>query len=132
MAFDTNDGAVLGVIAMHTSEPARTKEFYSHVLGWQEIPGVPVGEGGFFMMRQGGSNPEATILRAGDTGGVPVAQWIPQIAVDDIRAVAAKCVEAGGEIVAEITQVSDNDPGLMCTIRDPEGAVLGLIQVVKG
>jgi len=132
MAFDTNNGAVFGIIEMHTREPARTKAFYSHVLGWQESPEVLVGEDGFFMMRQGGSNPEATILGAGDTSGVPTGQWIPQITVDDICAVTAKCVEAGGEIVAEITQVSNDDPGLMCRIRDPEGAVLGLIQVVKG
>lgn len=132
MTFDTNDGAVMGIIVMHTAEPARTKAFYSRVLDWQEIPDVPVGPDGFFMKRPEGDNPEATILGADDTAGVPVGQWIPQIAVDDIRAVAARCVEMGGEIVAEIQPVSDDDPGLMCRIRDPEGAVLGLIQVAKG
>ena len=135
MAFDTNHGAVFGIIALHTSEPARTKAFYSRVFDWQEIPDVPfgaVGTDGFFMKRQGGENPEATILGAGDTGGVPVGQWIPQIAVDNIRDVAARCVEMGGEIVSEVQQVSEEDPGLMCRIRDPKGAILGLIQVVKG
>lgn len=132
MAFDTNHGAVFGIIAMHSGDLARTKAFYSRVLDWKEIPDVPVGPDGFFMKRQGGENPEATILGAGDTGGVPVGQWLPQIAVDDIHDVASRCVEMGGEIVAEIQQVSDDDPGLMCRIRDPEGAVLGLIQVAKG
>jgi predicted enzyme related to lactoylglutathione lyase len=69
--------------------------------------------------------------RQQSTGGDPVGQWIPQIAVDDIHAVAATCVEMGGAVIAAIRRVSDDDPGLMCTIRDPEGAVLGLIQVAK-
>lgn len=132
MAFDTNNGAVFGIIALHTEDPIRTKAFYSRVLAWQEIPDAPVGPNGFFMMRQGGANPEGTILGAGNTGGVPVGQWIPQIAVDDIRDVASRCVEMGGEVVSEIRQVTDDDPGLMCRIRDPQGAVLGLIQVAKG
>ena len=131
MAFDTNHGAVFGFIAIHAGDPARTQAFSSRVLGWEELPDAPVGPDGFFMKRPGGENPEATILGADDTGGVPVGQWITQIAVDDIRAVAARCVEMGGEIVAEIQPVSDDDPGLMCRIRDPEGAVLGLIQVAK-
>ncbi len=70
-------------------------------------------------------------MGADDTGGVPVGQRIPQIAVDDIRAVADRCVGMGGEIGAEIQPVSDDNPGLMCRLRDPEGAVLGLIRVAK-
>lgn len=129
MALDTSNGAVFGLISMHTSDPARTRAFYSRVLDWQDIP---VAEDGFVMMRRDGSNPEAIVLGATETGGVPAGQWIPRIAVDDIHAVAATCAEMGGQIIAAIRQVWDDDPGLICTIRDPEGAVFGLIQVAKG
>jgi len=128
MALDTSNGAVFGLIAMHTSNPAGMKAFYAGVLDWQD---VPVAEDSFFMMRREGSSPEAIILGAADSGGVPTGQWIPQIAVDDIHTVTAACVEMGGQVISAIRQVSDDDPGLMCTIRDPEGAMLGLIQVAK-
>lgn len=128
MALDTNNGAVFGFIAMHTSDMTRAKAFYAGVLDWQD---VPVPEGGFFMMRREGSNPEAIVLDAADTRDVPAGQWIPQIAVDDIHAITARCVGMGGQVISAIRQVSDDDPGLMCTIRDPEGAMLGLIQVAK-
>lgn len=60
MTFDTNDGAVMGIIVMHTADPARAKMFYSRLLDREEIPDVPfgaVGPDAFFMMRQGGQNP---------------------------------------------------------------------------
>lgn len=57
MAFDTNDGAVMGIIVMHTADPARAKAFYSRLLGWEEVPDVAVGPDGFFMKRRGGENP---------------------------------------------------------------------------
>lgn len=128
MALDTSNGAVF-FISIHSSAPAKTRAFYSRVLDWQEFPDE---EDDFFMKRRDGSNPEAIIHAAAGTGGVPAGQWIPQIAVDDIHAVAATSVKMGGQIISAIRQVSDEDPCLMCTIRDPEGAVLGLIQVDKG
>ncbi len=130
MALDTSNGAVFGLLSIHTSDPARTRAFYSRVLDWQDFPDEE--DDFFFMKRRDGSNPEAIVLGAAETGGVPAGQWIPQIAVDDIHAVTATCVEMGGQIISAIRQVSDEDPGLMCTIRDPDGAALGLIQVVKG
>ncbi len=131
MAFDTNHGAVFGIIQMHTREPASASAFYAQVLGWQEIPVTPGKDVGSFMTRPGGSNPEAILLRTGDNTNAPASQWIPQIAVDNIHDVVARCEAAGGEVIAGISQVSNQDPAQMCTIRDPEGAVLGLIQVVK-
>jgi predicted enzyme related to lactoylglutathione lyase len=129
MTFDTNDGAVFGIIAQHTGNLSASTAFYEHVLHWTAIKEDR--QVGTFMMRDGGANPEAIFLSGDDDSGLPVGQWIPQIAVADIHAVAERCLAMGGELVVQIREVSEFDPGLMCTIRDPEGGVLGLIQVAR-
>lgn len=97
MGFDSNDGAVFGILVDHTSDLDRTSAFSSHVMDWRELPND--GPEGVFLKRQDGSHSEANILDATDIGGIQVGQWIPQIAVDDIHATVTKCVQTGGDII---------------------------------
>ena len=129
MSFDTRNGAVFGFLAQHTSNPERRAEFYRQVFDWTEL-----GEDrqfGIFMKRAKSDNPEAVVLDASDIEGVPVGQWVPHIAVDDIHAVASRCVAMGGTIVSDIRPVWEDDPGLTCRICDPEGGILALLQVAR-
>jgi len=129
MAIDTRNGAVFGFIAQHTGNSNRSTTFYNAVFGWAANEDDQ--EAVTFMKRKRSQTPEAVLFGTDDAGGVPVGQWIPHIAVDDIHTVASRCVEAGGSIVQEIHQVWADDPGLICRIRDPEGGILGLIQVAR-
>jgi predicted enzyme related to lactoylglutathione lyase len=53
------------------------------------------------------------------------AQWMVYVTVESVETSAKRCVERGGKIV-DGPRLTGNQA--FCVIRDPAGAVLGLIE----
>ena len=100
------------------------RAFYGQVVGWKFTP-HSMGEYDDYNVHAPGSDVVVGgICHArGPNAGMP-AQWIIYITVADADASAAACVELGGELVD-----GPRDMGgyRFCVIRDPAGAVAGLI-----
>ncbi|MFR9751276.1 VOC family protein [Nocardia sp. 004] len=102
-------------------DPARAREFYGELFGW-EIEDSPPGAGEYLMaMRAGraaagiGPKPE----------GMPMPSvWTTYFAADSADDIAKKIVAAGGSLITEPFDVLDM--GRMFVGADPTGAVFGV------
>jgi predicted enzyme related to lactoylglutathione lyase len=106
---------------LNTSDFAGVRRFYEALFDWD-----------FVDVDLGSTAPQAQILPAsGPSGGLqPTAsrgarsQWVPYVAVDDVRAMLRRVREAGGAVIQDYTPV----PGLgaQAIVQDPGGTQLGL------
>ncbi len=96
------------------------RDFYAAVVGWKP---EPLGED--WMMLAPDGTPATGICHArGENADLP-PQWLAYIAVDDLDASLSAARDHGGEVVAG---PKGEGEGSYAVIRDPEGAVLALIQ----
>lgn len=98
-------------------------EFYRQVIGW-EVEAVDLGDYRDFVMKAGGETVAGVCHARGSNAGLP-AQWLNYVQVESVEVCVASCLAAGGDVI--------HGPRLMdgmafCVIRDPAGAVLGLIE----
>jgi predicted enzyme related to lactoylglutathione lyase len=110
-------------VDLMTSDPGRSREFYTQLFGWTaEEPNAQFG--GYFNFAKDGVR-VAGCMGSEPGSGMPDA-WSVYLAVDD----AAKTLEAaaghGGQIVVPAMQVGDL--GTMAVITDNGGAAIGLWQ----
>jgi uncharacterized protein len=111
-------------VELNTADPTKAKAFYSKLFEWQleDMPNSAVPNGNY------------TIIKVGEgTGGGLMQQvpggpsgWLSYVGVDDVRAATKKAQSLGGEVMKDVTEVSDM--GWFSFIKDPTGAVLGLWQ----
>jgi len=111
-------------VELNTADPIKAKAFYSKLFEWQleDMPNSAVPNGNY------------TIIKVGEgTGGGLMQQvpggpsgWLSYVGVDDVRAATTKAQSLGGEVMKDVTEVSDM--GWFSFIKDPTGAVLGLWQ----
>ena len=98
--------------------------FYSAVAGWKASP-HEMSDYQDFNMKDAEGNIVAGICHAkGKNASLP-PQWLLYTMVEDVKASAEKCRELGGEVLDGPRMMGDN---LFCVIKDPAGAVMGLIQ----
>ena len=109
-----------------TTDADGAQRFYGEVFGWTATDLGP-DFGGYRIFN-----------RAGDADGngiagfmtVPEASipphWQPYVAVDDVDATVAKATELGGSAIMEPMDVPTI--GRIAVIRDPQGAVFGIIK----
>ena len=110
-------------VDLMTSDPARSREFYSQLFGWTaEDPNEEFG--GYFNFTKDG------VLTAGCMASVPgqgVADvWSVYLATDDTRKTVETADANGGQVVAPAMDVGDL--GTMAVITDPGGAAIGMWQ----
>ena len=55
-------------------------------------------------------------------------QWLLYVRVENVEASASRCQELGGEVLDGPRMMGKE---LFCALRDPAGAVLGLVSAVK-
>jgi uncharacterized protein len=112
-------------VELTTPDQQAAKGFYGPLLGW-EFEDVDMGEAGVYV---------AVSVRgdsiAGIAGQMPQlaghpAFWGVYLAVDDVDAIAAKVVPAGGTVEAEPFDVMEL--GRMASIQDPTGVRVNLWQ----
>lgn len=104
-------------------DAAGLREFYSQVAGWTfsevEMPGYQ----DYCAHDEAGEVVAGLCHARGENADQP-PQWMLYVQVDHVRACAARCVELGGEVLQGPRALGQWD---FCVIRDPAGAVLGLI-----
>jgi hypothetical protein len=113
-----------------TTDTAAATAFYSKVIGWEaRDPGPPhqgytilsagtVGVGGLMELPP----------RVREAGGQPC--WTGYITVDDLEAMAARVVEAGGSIHHEPSDIPE--VGRFAVVADPQGASFILFKPLAG
>lgn len=112
-------------IELSTPDQAAAKDFYRAIFGW-DLTDQPMGDDYVYVSATLG---EAHI--AGITPHMPQmsghpAFWVVYLCTDDVDAVTAKVVAAGGQVEAEPMDVMDL--GRMASIQDPTKARVNLWQ----
>jgi uncharacterized protein len=113
-----------------TTDPKAAVEFYGGVFGWK-----------YDAMQMGPDAPPYQVIKVGEAaiGGVmqtpPQAAgmpptWAPYVTVADIDASRAKITSLGGTLCNDVMEVPG--VGKMCTIADPQGATINIIQYTGG
>jgi predicted enzyme related to lactoylglutathione lyase len=100
------------------------QEFYSSVVGWQSSP-HGMGEYHDFDMKvpESGEIVAGICHARGENANIP-PYWLIYVTVEDVVRSAERCRELGGEVI--------EGPRMMghyrfCVVRDPAGAVIGLV-----
>lgn len=118
----------IGTVAwfdLTTERAEEARDFYRQVVGWTPEPVDMGGYSDYTMMAPETGAPAAGVCHwRGVNLKIPPNMWIAYVAVADVDASAARCVELGGELVVPVTAMGSY--GRFCVIRDPSGAVLAL------
>lgn len=112
-------------VDLMTTDQNGAVDFYGEIFGWQtEISGAEMGNYGMAMK---GEHPVAGIGPMPDGPPFPPS-WSVYISVDDVDAIVATAMQAGGQVVAPVMDVAGEGQhlGRMAIICDPAGAVTGL------
>ena len=103
-------------------DPDAAAAFYAGVFGWEIERGARPGAGRrYYVCRLGGRDVAA--IGAPPRAGLPPA-WVMYVWVDDVDAVVASAVGAGGSLVVE--PFVSFDGGRVALVADPAGAVFGV------
>jgi len=125
--FETN--GMFSWFELMTDDVEGAKKFYGEVVGWE--------------FETDSNNPDYTLIRtdrtenpiagifdrksamAGNPENIP-PHWGSYITVKDIAAAVEKAEKLGGTILVPATEIPK--VGLFCVIRDPQGAVVSLME----
>jgi predicted enzyme related to lactoylglutathione lyase len=104
----------------------QVRDFYTSVVGWKyEL--VDMGEySDYTMIPSSTGNATAGVCHARGVNAALPAQWLVYIAVADLEASVARCVELGGKVIAGPKGMGSQTR--YCVIQDPAGAVCALYQ----
>lgn len=107
----------------------RTRRFYGGLLGWSFEDTTHPNGGDYTLISKDGRY-IGGIVPLDDPAGVEYSRWLGYLSVPDVDASAAMTRQAGGEVVAGPLDVSGI--GRAAAIRDPQGAVVGLLRSERG
>lgn len=108
-----------------TKDGARAEAFYAALFGWNVTP-VPMGPTTYRMIG----------AMAGPIGGIveeaaiPVAHWMPYVAVADVDAASKRVAELGGAVCVPPTDIPGT--GRFAVVSEPTGATFSLFAGVDG
>ena len=100
------------------------RDFYSEVVGWKTMPLDMGGYDDYVMLSPDGQAGVAGVCDARGVNANLPPQWLIYINVEDLDASIASVQALGGEIVDSPRELGE---GRCCVIRDPAGAVCGLM-----
>ncbi len=114
----------LGTVAwvdLTVADAEKVRDFYKKVIGWKPSP-VKMGDyDDYNMVSPATEKPAVGICHArGDNAKIP-PQWMVYVPVKDLEASIKTAEKSGGSVVARLGKT-------MCIIKDPAGAVMGLMQ----
>lgn len=101
------------------------RDFYAAVVGWEVQPHDMGAYEDYVMVAPGSGDGVAGVCHARGTNANVPPQWIVYVNVADVEASATRCVELGGEVLDGPRPMGGSP---FCIVRDPAGAVLGLIE----
>lgn len=123
----SENGARPGTIAWRdlTVENAEAvRDFYASVVGWKPVGCDMGGYEDYNMTAPGSGEAVAGVCHARGANASLPPQWIVYVTVADVEASARSAVELGGAVLDGPRKMDERS---FCVIRDPAGAVLGLI-----
>jgi predicted enzyme related to lactoylglutathione lyase len=116
-------------VDLTVKDAAEVRNFYQEVVGWQAAE-VNMGSYNDYCMNEPATGkPIAGICHASGVNADIPPVWLIYITVEDLEKSAAKCVELGGQVIADPRQAGQH--GRFCVIRDTAGAVVGLFEYLK-
>ena len=123
---------LLGKFVWHdllTDDPEGAQRFYAGVLGWEfEQTTHPRGGDYTLILRDG--HYVGGMVRVEDPARADYSRWLPYLSVADVDAAVRYTESAGGTVEAGPLEVGNI--GRAAAIRDPQGAVLGLLRSRMG
>ncbi|MEL7537416.1 MAG: VOC family protein [Pseudomonadota bacterium] len=107
------------------NDAGELRDFYRDVVGWR-VQDTDMGDyDDYTMLADGSDDGVAGVCHArGSNAGLPPV-WLNYVAVADLDASMARCVEKAGAVVHGPAPLAG---GRFCVIRDPAGAHLALFQ----
>ena len=112
-----------------TDDLAATRAFYGAVFGWQfETIGDPPQS--YTVIRNAQQNMAGAFLHPRATGTAGGARWLPLISVDDPARAVQYTEQQGGKVLVPPTDRPRR--GTHALLRDPEGAVFGILRSATG
>lgn len=120
MQYGKNTGEIAWV-DLTIPEASEVADFYEAVVGWTR-EGHDMGEYEDYVMKAGDS--AVGICHARGTNAAAPPQWLVYVNVESVKESAAKCTELGGEVLDGPRMMGES---WFCILRDPAGAVLGLL-----
>lgn len=121
----TNNGPWPNRFVWHdlmTKDGATAQKFYSGLFGW-EIQEIPMGTCTYRMIHCG-PGPIGGIV---EEQNIPVAHWMPYVAVNDVDASAKQVTTLGGTVCVPPTDIPGT--GRFSVVGDPQG---GYFSIYKG
>ena len=114
----------LGTVAwvdLTVPDAPKLRDFYKKVIGWEPSP-VKMGDyDDYNMLAPSTEKPAAGICHArGGNAKIP-PQWMIYVTVKDLETSIKIAENSGGSVVTRLSKT-------MCIIRDPAGAVMGIMQ----
>jgi predicted enzyme related to lactoylglutathione lyase len=113
-----------------TDEPAAASRFYQSVFGWsfRAVPGAPASH--TIIENAGGGRVAGMLVRAREQGSARGARWLTLISVPDVAAAARYATQNGGSVVMPPAGIGGR--GTHALLRDPEGALFGVLHTERG
>lgn len=101
------------------------RDFYKKVVGWT-TSNVPMGDYNDYCMHPADGDPVAGVCHSRGPNAEMPPVWLIYITVADLDASVKSCQELGGAVIGSVRDMGSY--GRMAVIRDPAGAMCGLIQ----
>jgi len=101
------------------------KDFYAAVVGWKTAP-HPMGDyDDYNIFVPSTDEVVGGVCHArGENAKIP-PYWLIYVAVENVEAAVAKCLELGGKVIDGPRKMGE---GSFAVIQDPAGGVLGIIE----
>ncbi len=106
-----------------TSDSQSAAEFYGALFGWK-LDAMPMPEGTYNVIKVGDTATGGIMATPPGAGGMP-PMWSCYVTVADVDASAKRCVELGGKVIVNPTDIPG--VGRFAVILDRQGAALNII-----
>lgn len=129
----SDDQNPVGSIAWHdltVPDAGAVRDFYEAVIGW-EHEDVDMGDYADYAMKAPGGDVVGGVCHARGVNDDWPSLWLMYVMVEDLDASLQRCKELGGAAITPVRGQSEDGKtqgGSFCVIKDPAGAVLGLMQ----
>ncbi len=110
-----------------TGDPRAAQVFYGKVFGWSFEP-VPAGAD--YSLIAAGGRPIGGVFQPVGARGEVGTRWLGFVSVEDIDAALSRLEEIGFAVLLPATDVPGR--GTQAIVRDPQGAVFGLMRSAAG
>jgi len=108
-----------------TDEVSASRRFYGELLGWSFEETTRLGEP-YLLVRSGKQLIGGIVRAEREQPDQPISQWLSYVRVDNVNRAIDRIERAGGTVLVDPTMVGSSS--IAAVIKDPQGAILGLLQ----